>query len=150
MGEVILPNRCHPEGDYSKLKANKKFVHSFLQYSLPHIQRWTEMPFRVGEFPLVEDGKVQYDIQKFWQPFIEAGLIDFAEDSNCQFCFWKRVRQLRENWDRQPGIMGCAAVVESMLESTLLAKMSLLDFKNTATQLNLFQMHGEGVKAALY
>lgn len=112
--------------------------------SLPHIHRWTETPFRVGEFPLVEDGKVQRDIQKFWQPFEEAGLIDFPEDSNCQFCFWKRVQQLRKNWDRQPGIMGCAAVVEAMLESTLLAKMSLLDVRNVAPQLDLFQMDGGG------
>lgn len=110
--------------------------------TLPHMHRWTEIPFRIGEFPLVEDGIIHNQILKYWEPLIKAGLIDFPEDSNCQFCFWKRIQQLRKNWDTQPGIMGCAAVVENMLDSTLLAKMSLLDVKDIAPQLDLFQMSG--------
>jgi len=128
-----------------RLKETESYLSGYDRgLSLPHIHRWTEIPFRIGEFPLVEDGIVQSNVQKYWQPFEKKGLIEFPEDSNCQFCFWKRVQQLRKNWERQPGIMGCAAVVEAMLDSTLLSKMSLLDVKEIAPQLDLFQMDGGG------
>lgn len=108
-------------------------------YSLPHRHRWKEVPFRIGEFPLVESGTDHADVLNYWNKNTD---VQFPEDSNCQMCFWKNVQQLRKNWDTHPGIMGTAAVVEDMQGSTLLSEFSMFDIKNINPQLGLFSQVG--------
>lgn len=106
--------------------------------SLPHMHRWEEVIWRVGEFPLIEDGIIQNDIQRYWADKD----IQFPVDSNCQFCFWKNEQQLRRNFDTQPGTMNAAVVVEDMLGSNLLKSMSLMKVRDIAPQMDLFQSTG--------
>lgn len=108
--------------------------------SLPHRSRWLEVPFRIGEFPLIEDGIEQSDVQRYWRDKD----IPFAEDSNCQFCFWKHPQQLRKNFDTQPSIMASAIYIELMKDdkSTFHHTMSMAAIRNIAPQMDLFQMRG--------
>jgi hypothetical protein len=108
--------------------------------SHPHRSRWKEVAFRVGEFPLIEDGIDQADVQRYWRDKD----VPFAEDSNCQFCFWKHPQQLRKNFDAHPGIMNSAIYIEYMKEdkSTFHHSMSMLKIRDIAPQMDLFQMRG--------
>jgi len=102
--------------------------------SHPHRHRWQEIPFRIGEFPLIEAGITQNDVQRYWQD----KNVTFATDSNCQFCFWKKAMQIRTNYDQNKSIILAAAVVEDMQDSTLRSDFSMREIKDIAPQLELF------------
>ena len=109
--------------------------------SHPHRHRWAEVPFRIGEFPLVEAGIYQADVQRYWRD----KTIPFAEDSNCQFCFWKHPQQLAQNFITQPAIMNSAIYIEYMKDdkSTFHHQFSMQDIRDkVGLQTNLFQMKG--------
>lgn len=57
--------------------------------------KWEEIEWREGYFPLIEDKIVHYHVKK-WAD--KSGLI-FPSDSNCVGCFHKPLQQLRKNWD---------------------------------------------------
>lgn len=57
--------------------------------------KWEEIEWREGYFPLIEDKIVHYHVKK-WAD--KSGLI-FPNDSNCVGCFHKPLQQLRKNWD---------------------------------------------------
>lgn len=57
--------------------------------------KWEEIEWREGYFPLIEDKIVHYQVKK-WAD--KSGLI-FPSDSNCVGCFHKPLQQLRKNWD---------------------------------------------------
>lgn len=109
--------------------------------SHPHRHRWAEIPFRIGEFPLVEAGIDQADVQRYWRD----KMVPFPEDSNCQFCFWKHPQQLAQNFITQPSIMNSAIYIEMMKDdkSTFHHQFSMLDIRDrVGIQGNLFQMRG--------
>ena len=113
----------------------------FHGYSLPHRHRWAERPFRIGEFPLVEDGIDQSDVQRYWRDKD----IPFPIDSNCQFCFWKHPQQLAQNFITQPSIMSSAIYIEMMKDdkSTFHHQFSMADIRDkVGIQTDLFQMRG--------
>lgn len=133
------PGNCKSE--FVRYKDRLGGLSDYGYHSLPHRHRWQEVPFRIGEFPLIEDGITQQDVQNYWKLHPE---VVFAKDSNCQMCFWKNVQQLRENWDNNPSIMASAGVVEDMQQSTLLPTFSMFDIKNINPQLDIFSMKGGG------
>lgn len=57
--------------------------------------KWEDIEWREGYFPLIEDKIVHYQVKK-WAD--KSGLI-FPSDSNCVGCFHKPLQQLRKNWD---------------------------------------------------
>jgi hypothetical protein len=63
--------------------------------------RWGEIKWRVGKFPLIED-KIIHPTINNWS--LTSGLA-FPKDSNCVGCFWKADQQLRKNWDDNPDKM---------------------------------------------
>jgi len=111
-------------------------------WSLLHRHRWAEIPFRIGEFPLVEDGITQSDVQRFWRDKD----IQFPLDSNCQFCFWKHPQQLRQNFETQPATMNSMVMIEMMKDdkSTFHHTMAMKDIRDIGIQTNLFQMQCGG------
>lgn len=120
--------------------------YAFLKDSLPYsrkagayyMHRWLEIPFRIGEFPLIDAGIEKYHVQKYWERFN----IQFPKDSNCQFCFWKDPQQLRQNFDTNPSIMNAASVMEAMIGGSLHADMSMQQIKWINVQQELFTMMG--------
>lgn len=107
-------------------------------YTYAH--RWQEIPFRIGEFPLIEDGIVKADIQKYWAKYN----VPFAVDSNCQFCFWKHPQTLRRNFDTQPATMASAIVMETMHNGARLHQnFSMQQIRDhVKIQTDLFQTRG--------
>lgn len=63
--------------------------------------KWGEIEWRTGSFPLIEDKINHWDIVKFWKEQ-RNGIIEFPPDSNCVGCFWKDLQQLRKNWEDNP------------------------------------------------
>jgi hypothetical protein len=57
--------------------------------------RWEEIEWREGYFPMIENKVLHYHV-KLWA---DKFGIKFPEDSNCVGCFHKAVMQLRKNWD---------------------------------------------------
>jgi hypothetical protein len=57
--------------------------------------KWGEIEWREGYFPLIDDKVNHFDVVKW------ANTTDliFPKDSNCVGCFHKPLQQLRKNWD---------------------------------------------------
>jgi len=72
--------------------------------------KWKEIEWREGYFPLIENKITHYPIYQWAQ---KSGIV-FPEDSNCVGCFWKPVQQLRKNWDSNPEKMQWFADQESI------------------------------------
>lgn len=99
-------------------------------------QRHVEMPYRVGEFVLVEDQIFHIDVQKYWEPFN----VTFPEDTNCQFCFHKQLQQIKKNSLRNPSISMWAAIQEGLNnDNTFHKKWSILDLQKVNVQQDLFE-----------
>lgn len=105
------------------------------------IHRWVETPFRIAEFPLIEDEIYHSDVIKYWQGV--PGIV-FPEDSNCQFCFWKRANQLRKNFETNPSIMYSAMIMEDMNDNRFHDGISMRGVKNSGIQQDLFPSGGSG------
>lgn len=118
---------------------NMNYYHG---YSVPHRHRWLEVPFRIGEFPLIEDGIDNPIVQRYWRD----KNVQFPLDSNCQFCFWKHPQQLRQNFETQPGTMNSAVMIEMMKgdTSTFHHSMAMKDIRDIGIQTDMFQMKGGG------
>jgi hypothetical protein len=60
--------------------------------------KWGELHWRIGKFPLIEDKIIHPTISK-WSL---SSNLRFPKDSNCVGCFWKADQQLRKNWQDNP------------------------------------------------
>jgi len=115
----------------------------FRPKSATWIQRWKEIAWRVGEFPLIEDKILHHHVQQFWK---DKG-IDFPLDSNCQNCFWKPFQQLRKNFDSNPGIMQWTKVWEDLMERQVKKEYSFAEIERMALQLDFNFGTGAGCQA---
>jgi len=107
------------------------------------IQRWEEIQYAIGDFPLIEDKVLHYHVKSYWQ----GKGIDFPEDSNCQFCFWKHPQQLRKNFETNRPIMLVGAVQEDMHNASMRKDYSLLEIMNMGLQLEFNFGTGSGCQA---
>jgi len=120
-----------------------EFAYKCEQQSTRWIQRWMELVWRVGDFPLIDDNIFHYAIQRFWE---DKG-IDFPLDSNCLNCFWKHPQQLRKNFDTDNAIMQWSKIMEDMAGHTFKDKMSLAQIENEGIQLDFIFGTGSGCQA---
>lgn len=60
--------------------------------------KWAFTQWRETVYPLIYSRITHYEIKQ-WAD--KSGII-FPQDSNCVGCFWKRLQQLRKNWDDEP------------------------------------------------
>lgn len=111
--------------------------------SLRWINRWKEVEWRIGEFPLIENKITHYQIKKFW----DEHNIDFPEDSNCLNCFWKNEAQLRKNFDTSPPIMWWATIAEDLNGHTFKEKYSLRQISKMPIQTDFVFGTGAGCQA---
>jgi hypothetical protein len=65
--------------------------------------KWADIEWREGYFPLINNKINHWDIIKFWKDKHFGVTYDsFPPDSNCVGCFWKQPQQLRKNWEDNP------------------------------------------------
>lgn len=107
------------------------------------IHRWSDLAWRVGEFPLVNDKIIHYHVKEYW----DGKGIQFPEDSNCLNCFWKQPQQLRKNFDTNPQIMYWAAIMEEMKGHTFKEKLSMLQISKMGIQTDFNFGTGSGCQA---
>ena len=103
--------------------------------------KWEEIEWREGYFPLIDDKITHYPIHK-WSN--KSG-IDFPEDSNCVGCFHKQVQQLRKNWDDEPLKMQWFADQEK--NYTWKKEISFKQIKKVGKQLDFTYGGGSGCQA---
>lgn len=98
--------------------------------------RWEEVEWRVGSFPMIDDGVFRPQVIKFWNNY---KYIDFPEDSNCQMCFWKHPQVLRKNFERNPhtaAVMQWAKRLEQEAGGRFLHSMPLSKVEEMGLQLD--------------
>lgn len=102
-------------------------------YRVPNwTHSWTyDIAWRIGEFPLIDNGIFQYHVKEYWK---DSSDVIFAEDSNCQHCFWKQEQQLRKNWDSNHSIMAWAGIQEDMIGHTYKKDYNMFQIRNLGIQ----------------
>jgi hypothetical protein len=103
-------------------------------WSTPFMHRWSEIDFRIAEFPLIEDDIDHLDVIDYWSKFN----LDFPPDSNCQFCFWKHPNQLRANFEVNSSIMHTAMIMEGIHGNRFHDGISMNAVKQSGLQIDLF------------
>jgi len=103
--------------------------------------KWQEIEWREGYFPLIKDKITHYPIYK-WA--LNSG-INFPEDSNCVGCFHKQFQQLRKNWDDEPLKMQWFSDQEK--KHTWKKEMSFKQIKKIGKQLDFIYGGGSGCQA---
>jgi hypothetical protein len=107
------------------------------------VQRWEDFKWRVGEFPLIDDKVHHFKVKRYWH----NKPVSFAEDSNCQNCFWKQPQQLRKNFENSKAIMYWAAITEQMMNRTFRDDYSLLQISKLSIQQDFQFGTGSGCQA---
>ena len=110
-------------------------------------QNWKKVEWRNVEFPLIKNKVFHKQVHDFWRNNTD---VTFADDSNCQMCFWKDFQQLRKNFDneRTKPIMQWAGVTEDIKGATFKKEMSILDTANIGLQQSfVFGTGAEGCKS---
>lgn len=105
------------------------------------LNRWEEIEWREGWFPLIDDKITHYPIYKWAQ---NSG-INFPEDSNCVGCFWKPIQQLRKNWDSELNKMQWFADQEKNAQWK--KEMKYEQIKKVGLQQDFFFGTGSGCQA---
>lgn len=103
--------------------------------------RWEEIEWRDGWFPLIDDKVTHLPIYKWAQ----SSGISFPSDSNCVGCFWKPVQQLRKNWDNEPAKMQWFADQETIAQWK--KEMSYEQVKSIGLQTDFYFGTGSGCQA---
>jgi len=107
------------------------------------VHRWSELRWRVGLFPLIDDKISHYHVAKYW----ESKDIIFPIDSNCLNCFWKRPEQIRKNFDTDNAIMQWSKIQEDLQGNTFKEKQSMHQMERLSIQLDFIYGGGAGCKA---
>ncbi|MBV5329759.1 MAG: hypothetical protein JZU65_19385 [Chlorobium sp.] len=107
------------------------------------IQRWQQIHWRNGRFPLIEDKVFHLDIVRFW----ENKSIDFPKDSNCLNCFWKQSEQLSENFKTDNAIMQWAKIMEDLRGNTFKEELNFHQIERFPRQLHFEYGTGSGCQA---
>lgn len=110
-------------------------------------QKHKTVAWRKCSFPMIDEiPTIHPQIINFWKNNTD---VSFAQDSNCQFCFWKDPQQRLTNFENNPSIMFWAAIQEDLIGGMLNDKMSLLDNKSIGKQLDFFAGTGSGCSGGM-
>jgi len=102
--------------------------------------KWEEIEWREGWFPLIDDKIGHYQVYKWAQ---ESG-IKFPSDSNCVGCFHKPVQQLRKNWDDNTEKLQWFANQEKLFKSNWKDGITYEQIKKIGLQQDFFFGTGSG------
>lgn len=105
--------------------------------------KWAEIEWRSGEFPLIKDKILHYHVKKW----VDSTNLIFPEDSNCVGCFWKPLQQLRKNWDTNTEKMEWFSKQEQDRNRRFKKEMSYQDIKKLGLQQDFMFGTGSGCQA---
>lgn len=95
---------------------------------------WDEIKWRIGSFPLIDDGITIADIVRYWQDKD----IKFPKSSNCVGCFWKSDQELRQNWDDHTEKIAWFARQEEKMKAQFKTELSFNDIRKIHKQTDMF------------
>lgn len=102
--------------------------------------------WRTCSFPLIENKVLPYKVSEFKR---NSG-IDFPDDSNCVFCFWKQPEQLKHNCQAHPEKIAWAKRKEAEYKRTFKKGMGFEKIDSTIIIPEGFQLGGgPGCKAGV-
>jgi hypothetical protein len=104
--------------------------------------KWEEIEWREGYFPLIENKITHYDVKKW----ADSTPLIFPADSNCVGCFHKPMQQLRKNWDLEPEKMQWFAEQESKTKKWK-KEGTYFQFKEIGLQMDFHFGTGSGCQA---
>ena len=104
--------------------------------------KWEEIEWREGYFPLIENRITHYEVKKW----ADSTQLIFPADSNCVGCFHKPLQQLRKNWDLEPNKMQWFAEQETK-RAKWKKEGSYFQFKTIGLQQDFFFGTGSGCQA---
>ncbi len=106
-------------------------------------KEWEEIEWLKGHYPLIDNYVTHGEIIDYW------GIhnIEFPEDSNCLFCYWKTAQQLRKNFDTQLPTMAWAMIMEAMMDARFKKELALADIQKIGIQLGFQYGGGAGCQA---
>ena len=105
--------------------------------------KWEELDWRIGWFPLIEDKIGHYTVYKWSQ----LSGIKFPTDSNCIGCFHKDPQQLLKNWKDFPEKYQWFCDQEKKGKGTWKENISYEEIKKIGVQLDFFYGTGSGCQA---
>ena len=103
--------------------------------------KWEEIEWREGYFPLIENRITHYDVKKW----ADSTPLIFPADSNCGGCFHKPMQQLRKNWDLEPEKMQWFAEQEK--NAKWKKEGTYFQFKEIGLQMDFHFGTGSGCQA---
>lgn len=103
--------------------------------------KWDEIEWREGYFPLIENRITHYDVKKW----ADSTPLIFPADSNCVGCFHKPMQQLRKNWDDETLKMQWFAEQEKFAKWK--KEGTYFQFKEIGLQMDFFFGTGSGCQA---
>lgn len=90
--------------------------------------------WRIGEFSLIEDRINHFRVQGFWKDKD----VEFAEESNCNNCFWKPWERLQQLYRKRPALKEWVDEKEKKYGHTFHSEMSVETMMSLPEQLGLF------------
>jgi hypothetical protein len=105
--------------------------------------KWEEIEWREGYFPLIENKITHYEIKQ-WA--LKTDLI-FPSDSNCVGCFHKPLQQLRKNYDDYPEKMQWFNDMEKNMKGTWKQDATYEQISKIGLQMDFFFGTGSGCQA---
>jgi hypothetical protein len=105
--------------------------------------KWEEIEWREGYFPLIENKITHYQIKQ-WA--LKTDLI-FPDDSNCVGCFHKPLQQLRKNYDDYPEKMQWFNNIEKNMKGTWKQDVTYEQISKIGLQMDFFFGTGSGCQA---
>lgn len=97
--------------------------------------------WRKGDFVMIREKVVRPTVNKFWQ----GKSVSFADDSNCQHCFWKPWQQKKKNWLTNPAQMAWASKHE--ISNRFDDDFTLKEIERMPLQLDFFYGGDAGCRA---
>lgn len=111
----------------------------------PRRTRWEDYEgWRALEYPLINDRVGHWHVQQYWG---KNPNVQFAADSNCQFCFWKQPQQLAKNYQDAPHVMRWAAVQEVCIGGQFKKEIPMLSVPRVGIQSDFMFGGGSGCQA---
>ena len=104
--------------------------------------KWEEIEWREGYFPLIDNRITHYDVKKW----ADSNPLIFPADSNCVGCFHKPLQQLRKNWDLETNKMQWFAEQEDKSKKWK-KEGTYFQFKKIGLQQDFFFGTGSGCQA---
>jgi hypothetical protein len=124
-------------------KEDRELKHKIIVGKRGTRNKWQEIFWGVANYPLITNRVTHYTVHKFWQ----GQSIKFPEDSNCVWCFWKDVQQLRKNYDDENAKMEWFNTAEINSGHNWKSKISYEQIKKIGLQQDFFFGTGSGCQA---